>query len=134
MSREVDHPGEVRAQLAANARSVAQARRLVRNVLRGSTAEAQRVHDALLVASELVSNAISHGSRQGDEIDVQFKLVGSTLLLRVVDPARADAVPHLRPRDPARVTGRGIEIIGRLARWSERVVDGRRAVQAELDL
>jgi anti-sigma regulatory factor (Ser/Thr protein kinase) len=134
MSREVDNPGEVRARLAAEAQSVAQARRLVRNVLRGSTAEVQRVHDALLVASELVSNAISHGSRQGDEIDVQFTLVGSTLLLRVVDPARADAVPHLPPRDPARAGGRGIEIIGRLGRWSERVVDGRRAVQAELDL
>jgi anti-sigma regulatory factor (Ser/Thr protein kinase) len=134
MSREVDNPGEVRARLAAEAQSVAQARRLVRNVLRGSTAEVQRVHDALLVASELVSNAISHGSRQGDEIDVQFTLVGSTLLLRVVDPARADAVPHLRPRDPTRAAGRGIEIIGQLGRWSERVVDGRRAVQAELDL
>jgi len=134
MSREVDNPGEVRARLAADAQSVAQARRLVRNVLRGSTAEVQRVHDALLVASELVSNAISHGSRQGDEIDVQFTLVGSTLLLRVVDPARADDVPHLRPRDPARAAGRGIEIIGQLGRWSERVVDGRRAVQAELDL
>jgi len=134
MSRELDNPGEIRARLAAEAQSVAQARRLVRNVLRGSTAEAERVHDALLVTSELVSNAISHGSRRGDEIDVQFKLVGSTLFLRVVDSARAGAVPHLRPRDPARVAGRGIEIIGRLARWSERIVDGRRAVQAELDL
>lgn len=134
MSREVNKPGEVRARLAAEAQSVGQARRLVKNVLRGSPAKPQRVQDALLVASELVSNAIRHGSRQGDEIDVQFKLVGSTLLLRVVDPARADAVPHLPPRDPARVAGRGIEIIGRLARWSEGVIDGRRAVQAELDV
>jgi anti-sigma regulatory factor (Ser/Thr protein kinase) len=134
MSRAVDNPGEVRARLAAEAQSVAQARRLVRNVLRGSAAKPQRLHDALLVASELVSNAISHGSQEGDEIDVQFKLVGSALLLRVVDPARANAIPHLRPRDPTRVTGRGIEIIGRLGWWSERVIDGRRSVQAELDL
>lgn len=134
MSREADNSGEVRARLAAEAQSVGQARQLVRNVLRGSTAEAQRVDDALLVASELVSNAISHGSRQGDEIDVQFTLVGSTLLLCVVDSARADAVPHLRRRDPTRAAGRGIEIIARLGRWSERVVDGRRAVQAELDV
>ena len=134
MSREADNPGEVRARLLAEAQSVGQARQLVENVLRGSPAEPQRVHDALLVVSELVSNAISHGSRQGDEIDVQFKLVGSTLLLRVIDPARAHGVPHLRPRDPARVAGRGIEIIGRLGRWSERVVDGRRTVQAELDV
>src|SRR5579859_4152226 len=91
MSREEDNSGEVRVRLAAEAQSVGQARRLVRNVLQGSTAEAQRVNDALLVASELVSNAISHGSRQGDEIDVQFTLVGSTLLLCVVDSARADA-------------------------------------------
>ena len=134
MSRDVDNSGEVRARLAAEAPSVGKARRLVRDVLRGSTAEAQRVDDALLVASELVSNAISHGSRQGDEIDVQFTLVGSTLLLCVVDSARADAVPHLRRRDPTRAAGRGMEIIGRLGRWSDRVVDGRRAVQAELDL
>ena|SRR5579864_1139864 len=113
MSREADNSGEVRVRLAAEAQSVGQARRLVRNVLQGSTAEAQRVNDALLVASELVSNAISHGSRQG-EIDVQFTLVGSTLLLCVVDSARADAVPHLRGRDPTRAA--------------------RRAVQAELDL
>jgi len=134
MSREADNSGEVRARLAAEAQSVGQARQLVRNLLRGSAAEAQRVDDALLVASELVSNAISHGSRQGDEIDVQFTLVGSTLLLCVVDSARADAVPHLRRRDPTRAAGRGMEIIERLGRWSERVVDGRRAVQAELDV
>jgi anti-sigma regulatory factor (Ser/Thr protein kinase) len=134
MSREADDSGEVHARLAAEAQSVGQARRLVSNVLRGSTAEAQRVDDALLVASELVSNAISHGSRQGDEIDVRFSLTGSTLVLCVVDSARADAVPHLRRRDPTRAAGRGMEIIGRLGRWSERMVDGRRAVQAELDL
>src|SRR5579859_4070694 len=109
MSREADNSGEVRVRLAAEAQSVGQARRLVRNVLQGSTAEAQRVNDALLVASELVSNAISHGSRQGDEIDVQFTLVGSTLLLCVVDSARADAVPHLRGRDPTRAARRAVQ-------------------------
>jgi anti-sigma regulatory factor (Ser/Thr protein kinase) len=90
--------------------------------------------EALLVVSELVTNAIRHGSRRGDVIGVDFTICGGRLCICVRDAARGDAVPLALTADGQRFAGRGLNIVERFVRWSERVVDGKREVRAEMRL
>jgi anti-sigma regulatory factor (Ser/Thr protein kinase) len=104
----------------------------------GRFLDAQRVgdelfYDALLVAHELAANAITHGSAPPDEIEVQAELLRDRLRLTVSDQARGSA-PLAFTADEHRESGRGLQIVGRLAEWSERIVAGRREVSAELPL
>jgi anti-sigma regulatory factor (Ser/Thr protein kinase) len=121
------------ASLAAEPKSVSEARALLRGALRGSGIDRQRARDVLLVTSELVGNAILHGSRPGDRVEVEFQLAEHRLSLCVRDAGRG-AAPQPLALGAERTAGRGLAIVSRLARWSERVVDGRREVRAEIDL
>lgn len=120
--------------LLADPRSVGEAREQLSGVLCGRGIDRQHVQDALLVTSELVANAIRHGSRQGDRFELEFQLVDHRLSLCVRDAGHARAAPQVRAVDTERSTGRGLAIVSRLARWSEHEVDGRREVRAEMDL
>jgi anti-sigma regulatory factor (Ser/Thr protein kinase) len=126
---------EARASLAADARSVSSARRLLGQILDSAGVRGEPRSHALLVASELVTNAISHGSRTGDEIAVEFAVQPHRVRICVRDPIRrrGSALAALTP-DERRPAGRGLQIVEQLADWSERVVDGRREVRAELAL
>jgi anti-sigma regulatory factor (Ser/Thr protein kinase) len=125
---------EARASLAADPRSVSTARRLFEQILDVTGVRGEPRSHALLVASELVTNAISHGSRAGDEISVEFAVQQHRVRICVRDPIRGgSAVVALSP-DERRPTGRGLQIVEQLAEWSEQVVDGRREVRADLVL
>jgi anti-sigma regulatory factor (Ser/Thr protein kinase) len=114
---------------------VARARALLTGVLDGVGVEGEPRSEALLVVSELVTNAIRHGSRGGDVIGVDFTICGGRLCICVQDAARGDAVvPLARTADEQRPAGRGLNIVERFAQWSERVVDGKREVRAEMRL
>jgi hypothetical protein len=66
---------------------------------------------------------------------VEAKLASGTLFLRVLDAARAgDGSPHELPPSVKREGGRGLAMVGRLARWSESLVNGRREIRAEVGL
>ena len=69
-------------------------------------------YDALMVAHELAANAIAHGSREGDEIEVRANIRDDRLSIVVADSAR--------------------RVVDQLAEWSEAVVGGRREVHAVL--
>lgn len=114
--------------------TVAAARSLLDRSLERAAVEPARRLDALLVASELVTNAVRHGSRPGDQISVEFQLEGSRLTIRVRDAAHARTIPVALTPDQHRVGGRGLAIVDRLAEWSEQIVHGRREVSAELTL
>jgi anti-sigma regulatory factor (Ser/Thr protein kinase) len=132
VSDDITAPAEARASLAADPRAVSTARRLLEQVLDATGVQGEPRANALLVASELVTNAISHGSRAGDEITVEFAVQQRRLRICVRDPIRGgSAVVALTP-DERRPTGRGLQIVEQLAEWSEQVVDGRREVRAEL--
>lgn len=120
--------------LRAEPAAVAQARALLEQTLASAGVDRARRFDALLVTSELVTNAVRHGSRPGDEITVAFDLEGARLSIRVTDPARARTGPVQLTPDERRPTGRGLSIVDRLATWSERLIDGHRQVSAELTL
>lgn len=122
------------AYLVAEPESVGEARRLVRSALCDRGIDRQRVQDALLVTSELASNAIRHGSCRGDRFELEFKLAPNRLSLCVRDAGRARSGPQALALGAERSAGRGLAIVSRLARWSERVVDAQREVRAEIDL
>ncbi|MGH8911576.1 MAG: ATP-binding protein [Acidimicrobiia bacterium] len=71
----------------------------------------ERVDDAVLATSELVSNAVEHG---GESKLVAVRVFESDEIVRV-EVAGGEARPHLsslrRHPDPARLRGRGLEIV-----------------------
>lgn len=120
--------------LRAEPAAAAQARGFLQQMLSGAGVEPARQSDAVLVTSELVSNAISHGSHPGDRITVKLELNGAKLTILVRDVARARTPPIVLSPDEQRPYGRGLKIVERLATWSEHMTDGRREVRAQLDI
>ena len=116
----------------AEAAAVAEARALLDLTLSDAGIERGRRFEALLVTSELVTNAVLHGSRPGDQVSIEFSLDDRRLRICVRDPARAPTFPVVLTPDEERGSGRGLSIVDRLAEWSERIVDGQREVRAEL--
>jgi anti-sigma regulatory factor (Ser/Thr protein kinase) len=84
---------EVQRTLRADPAAVAKARGLLERVLEDCHVERGDRSDALLVLSELFTNAVVHGSRPGDQIDFELKLDTGRLWIRVRDAARARTVP-----------------------------------------
>jgi anti-sigma regulatory factor (Ser/Thr protein kinase) len=134
VSEHVRAVPEARTSFPAKPGSVRLARALLSSVLEQAKVDDDRRSDALLVASELVTNAITHASRPGDQIGVQYKLEAGRLSISVRDAARSPSAPVSLTADEQRPAGRGLNIVDRFAEWSERIVDGRREVRAELIL
>ncbi len=120
--------------LSAEPAAPARARSLLERTLAEAGVEESRRFEALLVTSELVSNAVTHGSSPGDEIGLDVSLNGTLLRIAVRDAARGRTIPNALTRDEHRPDGRGLAVVDWLANWSEGIVDGRREVRAELTL
>jgi len=99
------------AVLPVDLRSVAVARRLLRDTLHGRRSEAR--DDAILMISELVTNAVRHTD---ELLSVHIAMYGDTLRVDVTDDC-----PDLPfPPDPEHhaTGGRGLRIVDDLAdRW-----------------
>jgi anti-sigma regulatory factor (Ser/Thr protein kinase) len=134
MPEKARSPAEIEVVLAAEPESLPHARELLSTLLEdaGVVGDAQR--DGLLVASELINNAIGHGSRSGDEIRVAYRIGGDSLCIRVSDALRGPSVPVVLTPDEQRPGGRGLKLVEELAEWSETVVDGKREVRAKVPL
>jgi anti-sigma regulatory factor (Ser/Thr protein kinase) len=89
--------------------------------------------DAVLVASELVTNAVVHsGGSPADTIQIRAVLVRGGVSISVHDPGLSGDAPHLRDTDVMQAGGRGLRIVERLARrWGCERDPGHR-VWAEL--
>jgi anti-sigma regulatory factor (Ser/Thr protein kinase) len=70
-------------ELGADAGAPASARDLVTGALGGRDAET--VQTVSLVVSELVSNAVLHGSRQGDSVGIELSVEPGRIRIEVVD-------------------------------------------------
>jgi anti-sigma regulatory factor (Ser/Thr protein kinase) len=93
--------------------SVADARSWLASFLRDQHVARSRTSDAVLIMSELVTNALRHGL--GD-IVARTSLTDGMLYLSVTDSGRE--LPELQPVDPKRVGGVGLHIVDRLsAQW-----------------
>jgi anti-sigma regulatory factor (Ser/Thr protein kinase) len=122
------------ARLPAEAASLPEVRSLLGRFLDERDVGDDVFYDALLVAHELTANAIRHGSGDDDEIELRARLLANRLCIVVTDAARRAAVPFALAPDEHREGGRGLQVVARLAEWSERIVGGRREVRAELPL
>ena len=73
------------------------------------------VDNVMLVASELVGNAVRHGVHAGDDATwtVEWTVLGDELLISVDDPSHD--VPVLRHPAPDAPSGRGLAIVAALS-------------------
>ncbi|NVI92246.1 ATP-binding protein [Actinomadura sp. BRA 177] len=91
-------------------------------------------HVARTVISELATNAVKHGSRDGDLVVVRaFRRDDGCAVVEAWD--RSDAVPVVRPVDYAAESGRGLMLMEALVRrWGTRPLsEGGKIVWAEIE-
>jgi len=119
----------IRISLPQAAASPAEARHLIS---RFAAENDLRSDAALLVLSELVTNAVLHGA---EPIEVCVARDGDLLRIEVSDGGnRADGVA-LRSQDERRPGGRGLHIVNSLARrWGTADTDFGKTVWAEIVL
>ena len=88
------------------------ARRAVREFLRGRGADPARLSDVLLAVSEVVTNCVVHGYRDGPAGDVALEArhTGDHLVLSVADQGTG-----MRPRLDSPGLGLGLPLVGRVA-------------------
>ncbi len=106
---------------------------LARDALRQVAAIDAVRDDAVLVASELVTNAVLHsGCAAGETIELAAELHRGRVRIAVHDPGRSDGEPRSAEVPPAHGGGLGLRLVERVAlRWGVERPDGR-LVWAEL--
>lgn len=111
--------------------SAACARRHLRAVLEGHPS----LETALLLVSELVTNAVRHSSSSdvGGRITVTVSERESVIRLEVIDDGPLDGMPHLVDAAPDAENGRGLWIVKELAPYGVEIRDGRKVVWFELE-
>lgn len=83
----------------------------------------ESVDEAVLVASELVGNAIRHAPVEQDHLDVHWSVDGETMTISVAD--RAPGRPRLRNAGIDEPSGRGLAIVDALSQeWGVDDADG----------
>jgi anti-sigma regulatory factor (Ser/Thr protein kinase) len=89
--------------------------------------------DTMLVVSELVTNAVVHsGATPADTMQVGVVLVEGGVLISVQDPGLSGDTPHPKDTGVMQPDGRGLRIVGQLARrWGFELDRGHR-VWAEI--
>jgi len=120
---------ELRATLRAEPEQVAEARRLVQDYLRDRGEEDGEV--AVLLTSELVTNAILHGN---GPLELRAHTEGSALRIEVRD--RQPASPPVLRSDAelTEIGGRGLQLVDTLAdRWGWSAEAEGKVVWFELD-
>ncbi|HET6875093.1 MAG TPA: ATP-binding protein [Acidimicrobiales bacterium] len=117
--------GSVEVTLGDGLESVPHARRLVAEALDGDAP----VDDAVLVATELVTNAVLHGS---PPVELRVRRNGPRVRIEVEDASASQPVRALG--DPGAMTGRGLAVVEALSSsWGvDPLASGGKVVWAEL--
>ena len=121
--------------LRAGAGGVREARRALSADLVDADISEEQVFDVVLVAAELIGNAMSHARPMPDgAVRVQWDLRDRRARIEVHDGG-GPTVPTLRPADSAQPDGRGLAIVAALAdSWGYERREGCCVVWAELIL
>ncbi|MFJ9523119.1 ATP-binding protein [Kitasatospora sp. NPDC101801] len=90
--------------------SVRAVRHLAADVLAGWGWDGAPLENAVIVCSELLANAIFHGTRPGDEIAVRVEELDGGCRIEVVD-TRPDLVPTARIAGATEERGRGLLLV-----------------------
>ena len=130
MDQEAATAGDrVRLRLAPEPLSVGLARRFVRGHLSRQRVPRDAVEPALLVTSELVTNAYRHGE---GEIELIVSVSEDRVRIEVIDRGR-DQAPAVREQTSDDTGGWGLRIVDQLAvQWG--VFEGTTHVWADLEL
>lgn len=121
--------GEQRVTLRRTRGAARDARRFIERMLRPRDIPEAAVENALLVSSELVSNAFRHGS---GAIELRLRLFRDRLRIEVVDQGE-DQAPAIREQPADETGGWGLRIVDRLAlQWG--VFEGTTHVWADVAL
>ena len=111
------------AWLLPRRKSVGQARAMLREYLANRGGGELQSTEAELVLSELVTNAVKHGTRPDQRIRVGFELDQHSLYIAVEDPSKAR--PTGLPQTMGQETGRGLLLVDALAEeWGCEARDG----------
>ncbi len=115
---------ERRAHFQAELGSPAAARAFVRSELQQRAVPEPPLETAILLTSELVSNAMLHART---EVDLLLVMAASGLRVEVHDGGLRRPQPSPTPVPPSATTGRGLLIVAALAgRWGvDGTVDGK---------
>ncbi|MER6015054.1 ATP-binding protein [Streptomyces bluensis] len=105
-----EHPGRSKVfSLPATPASVRQARENGREVLDAWGAAPELCDDAVLVISELVTNAFTH--TRSDRVVCRLSLGGGRLRVEVEDQSRGGTLPEQRQPDSDDQNGRGLMLV-----------------------
>jgi len=123
----------VQTVLSPSPHSVRQARRFVSDCL-GDAADAEASEVAVLLTSELVTNAIQHGGPHSPSASVRLLVQDLVGRFRVEVEDAGQDMPVFGDGAPTGVGGRGLLLVERLAdRWGcERLNGGNKVVWFEV--
>lgn len=127
-------PGGVAVSLSANAAAPQLARRAASSAL--SSWDQDRRDAALLVISELVTNAVRYGARERDDtISLRVRRRGRTTRIEVTDPrTQSGEITDAIASGGQKRSGWGLPIVAELTdRWGVERGPGRTCVWCELD-
>jgi len=96
-----------------HATSASVVRHSIADDLVGHAVARDSIDDVVLVASELVGNAVVHTGVVDDDLDVSWELEPGAVVIRVADPS--GDLPRPRPADAAVTGGRGLAIVAAIA-------------------
>jgi len=117
-----------RSRLAASAEGVSGARRFVRGVLAAAGAAPDRADIAVLLVSEVASNAVLHARTS---IEVRVMAADGWIRVEVRDGSRV--LPSMTDHDGEGMTGRGLVLVASLASsWGARPDAGGKVVWFEV--
>lgn len=129
MGWDKEPAGEGLLKLPRDPGAAVEARRFVERLLQRRRIAEQSLENALLVSSELVSNAYRHG--EGD-IELRVNLFDDRVRIEVIDEGK-DQAPAVREQGADETGGWGLQIVDQLAlQWG--VFEGTTHVWADLAL
>ena len=111
----------IEIQVASHEASIPDARRMVAEALRARAIDDELTADLLVVVSELMTNAVAHGT--GNRVGLAVREADGCIEVTVVSGGRADVgpVPSWTMPSPGSVGGRGLALVRAL---SDRVQAG----------
>ena len=126
-------PRSASLELPAVPMASSQARRATRSVLQEWHVPQGVVDDALLVVSELVTNAVRHAGDESSTLELELARSGDHLRVALSDGSKASPSP--RSASHVAEDGRGMAILAALSdRWGIEPHNGGKQVWWEVDL